>query len=229
VCLAARQLTVTAGGETILGPIDFSVPPSTLAAVIGPNGSGKTTLLRAAAGLIAYRGSIEACDKPAYMPAVPQVDPLALALDVLKAGLYGSSVGVEQAVEEAEKLGVGSLLERMFHTLSSGEKRLVCIARALSRRSRLLLLDEPLAFLDVSNQARVLRALRDYAREKRAAVLASTHELHYLRFFDHVILLRGGSKAYEGPPGGLDKSLLEEVYGVELEEPAPGVYVLPPG
>jgi len=228
VCLSATRLRVEAGGATILGPIDFSVPPATLAAVIGPNGSGKTTLLRAAAGLTRYKGRVDTCDRPAYMPAVPQVDPLALARDVLKAGLYGAPASFEHAVEQARTLGVEWLLERMFHTLSSGEKRLVCIARALARRSKLALLDEPLAFLDVSNQARVLQVLRDYARGRGAAVLASTHELHYIRFFDHVIVLEGGRKRYEGPPEGLSKDLLEEIYGVELEEPAPGVYVLPP-
>ncbi len=225
MCIWARDLTVDAGGKRILDHVSLHVPRQRLVAIIGPNGSGKTTLLRALAGIISHEGQVRVCEPYSYMPAQPQVDPLALSVDVVKAGLYGSQGSLEEAMDWARKLGVDELVYRRFSTLSSGEKRLVCILRALARRPIALLLDEPLSFLDVSNQALVLRVLREYARLRGASVIVTTHELHYLSYFDEILLLDGGRVRFQGPPEELGEEVIEDVYGVKVVMLKPGVFV----
>ncbi len=225
MCVEARGLTVEAGGRKILDGIEVRVERGELAAIIGPNGSGKTTLLRALSGTTRYRGSVEVCKPHSYMPAQPEVDPLALSIDVIRAGLYGTGSTVRDAEPWATKLGVEALLYRRFSTLSSGEKRLICLVRALARKPKALLLDEPLSFLDVSNQALALRTLREYATSRRAAILVSTHEIHYLSYFDKVVLISGGRIRYAGPPSGMEEETLESVYGVPVVMLRPGVFI----
>ncbi len=222
-CLALKNVTVDYGSKRI-GPVSASLDWG-VHALVGPNGAGKSTLLRAAAGLVEYSGAVHLCDKPSYMPATPSVDPLAYVHDVLRAGLYGSRATMEDAIYWLEELGARQFYNRRFSTLSSGEKRLVCIARALSRRSKIVLLDEPLAFLDVTNQALVLRVLRDYTRALSGLVLVTTHELHYLGFFDSILVLDDGRQAYHGSPSGVDASMLSRVYGIEMEEITRGVFI----
>ncbi|MCE4624612.1 MAG: ABC transporter ATP-binding protein [Desulfurococcales archaeon] len=217
-----KGLTVHAGGLRILGVEELSWGRG-MHGVIGPNGSGKTTLLRTLSGVIDYRGTVEVCGHSpkearsmvSYMPSTPVVDPLARARDVIEAGLYGVSRGLD-IEEAAEILGVRHLLDRRFSTLSGGEQRLVCIARAIARRPRLLLLDEPLSFLDLKNSVKVLRLLRELS--SKITVIATSHEVEYVSVFDDILVLRDGSPAYIGASSNIPRGVLEEVYGVGIEE-----------
>ena len=217
-----KGLTVYAGGRRILGVEEINWGQG-MHGIIGPNGSGKTTLLRALSGIIEYKGIVEVCGRRprdvrsmiSYMPSTPLVDPLARAGDVIEAGLYGVSRGLD-VEEAAEILGIRHLLGRRFSTLSGGEQRLVCIARAIARRPRLLLLDEPLSFLDLKNSVKVLRLLRELSR--RITVIITSHEIEYVSVFDDILVLKEGSPAYKGPSSSVPKRVLEEVYGVSIEE-----------
>ena len=226
-CLTVENLTVEYSGRRVLGPISWK-PEGRLVGIIGPNGVGKTTLLMAIAGVTHRKGRVSTCSRPAFMPAQPMVDPLARVRDVIAAGLYGVSPDPNHVSHIIERMGIEGFLDRRFGSLSSGEKRLVCIARTLARKSKVVLLDEPLSFLDVSNQARVLQVLREYAEMVEGVVLATTHELHYLVYFDTILLLFKGRVAYSGDPASLGGEVLERVYGVEIEMLHPGIFVPKP-
>jgi len=220
VCrVRVEGLKVKTSGRTILDVSNLTFEQG-LNGVIGPNGAGKTTLLRALAGLARAEGSLlETCppEETAYVPPTPTVDVLARVEDVIRAGLYGAArPSMSQAVETLAYYGLEDILDRRFSTLSSGEQRLVCIARALGRRPRLLLLDEPLSFLDIRNQVATLNLLESYARENKATIVMTTHNLEYTWRLDTLTLLSRGRPLYHGPAHGLDAKTLSKAYGVPL-------------
>lgn len=232
-----RGLEVRAGGRLLVSVESLRLGPG-LHAIIGPNGAGKTSLLRALAGVVPYRGEASICGRrsPAeardiigYMPAYPEVDLLAMARNVIEAGLYGSRAGEDSVVWASRLVGVDGLLDRRFSTLSGGERRLVCLARVLARRPKVLLLDEPLSFLDLKNVARVIGLLRGIAGDGRI-VLVAGHELQYLSAFDTVTVVSRGATVYSGRPEEVPLALLEEVYETRLVEArVKGFRVILPG
>ncbi|GAB6148106.1 ABC transporter ATP-binding protein [Stetteria hydrogenophila] len=204
-----------------LGPVDLEAGQGEVLVLVGPNASGKTTLLRVLAGILAIRaGEAEACGYKAraggrlpgerlaaYAPAAPQLDPWARVSEVLEAA------GVREAPP-----WLSGILDRRVGELSSGQRRLVDLARALGQRRPLLLVDEPLAFLDVKHQALIAGELVAHARRGGVAVVA-VHELHLVPFIaDRVAVVRDGRVIASGPPGeALDQRLLEEAYGARLQ------------
>ena len=214
---------VVAGGRRILSIDRLDIGPRGLHFIIGPNGAGKTTLLRSISGLARYRGDIRVCDltpamargRVSYIPASIEADKWARVTEVLKAALYGSNSQDSDGIRYAMRLlGIEDLAYRRFGQLSSGEQRLVMIAAGLARMPSLIVADEPLSHLDIYNQVKVLRVLKDASRD--STVIASTHELIHIYTADTITLLDRGRIAYSGPPEDLDPGLVSRVYGVEI-------------
>ncbi len=193
--------------------------------VIGPNGAGKTTLLKVVAGLVRpTRGVIhidghpplKSRDRISYVPAHFATDPLARVIDVADSMNYGKGPGWRDSLRKyLQKLGVGWAEERRMSTLSSGEQRLALLAAALSREPEILIADEPTAYLDLGNQARVFSLLKGLTRDG-VLVIAATHDVNFVKAADRVLLLDGGREAYFGDPDGLGCELLSKAYGVRV-------------
>jgi ABC-type cobalamin/Fe3+-siderophores transport system ATPase subunit len=221
-----RGVSVVLDGSVIVRDVSLEAGPGGLHLVIGPNGAGKTTLLKAIAGVAPFTGVIRLCGLAprdaarlvSFSPSAPAYDPWARVVDVIEAGLYnsGEGAGPGSVMSAAKALGVEGFLYRRFGELSSGEQKLVDLARSLARNPRVLVLDEPLAFLDMRNQARVLRLLKELSRS--VTIIASMHELYFVDYSDQVVLLDGGSAAYHGPPDGLPVDLVRRVYGSGIVE-----------
>jgi iron complex transport system ATP-binding protein len=200
-------------------------------ALVGPNGAGKSTLLKLLAGLLApVEGSVELDGKllrdlPVELRAreialVAQEPPVERGLTVgelVLTGLAphhgswsdGGTTGRARAREALAEAGVAELSGRTLSTLSGGELRRAMVARALVRQPRLLLMDEPLASLDLGAQGRVLGLARAMASRGSAVVLA-LHDLNLaLQEFARVWLLVGGRLVGDGKPG--DVLTLERV------------------
>ncbi len=223
-----KELNVKVENKVILDISNISFRPG-IHAVIGPNGAGKTTLLNVLAGIITPPdSSVSVCgQKPehsrdiiGYLPAMPMVDLLATVENVIEAGLYRARTvnSTENIYKYSKKLGVDRLLTRRFSTLSSGEQKLVCIARVLAREPLILLLDEPFSFLDVSNQVKIFKTIESYTSENNAISIITTHEIHYIDLFDTVTLLKKGRLLYSGMPSELRSELLSEAYGITVRE-----------
>jgi len=185
-------------------------------AVMGPSGSGKTSLLEAVAGLRrAARGRLALdgdvlldSDKGIALPPearrvgyVPQdagLFPHLSAGDNVRFGTRADDAAVASAVATLE---IGGLLERYPASLSGGEKQRVALARALATRPRLLLLDEPLAALDVALRERILPYLLRVRDEWKTPALYVTHNVgEALALAGGVVLLRAGRVEAEGSP-----------------------------
>lgn len=237
--LAVEDVTVRVGEQAILSGVACAAPAGAITALIGPNGAGKSTLIAAILGQRSLAtGRIRFGD--ADITTLPPAERARLAAHVEQSATTTERLNVRDVValgripfqsgwrvpsDPAEdviidtaldEMGVTSLSQRLYHTLSGGEAQRVQIARALAQRPRLLLLDEPTSHLDVQAQLLVLDRLRRLANAG-CTVLLALHDLNLAaRLADHLIVLGAGAVAAEGAPAAvLEPGLLRAVYGVE--------------
>ena len=197
--------------------VDLSLPSQGVSSLFGPSGCGKTTLLRAIAGLEQHRnGFLKVSDMvwqkgEHFVP--PHQRPLGYVfqeaslfphLNVRRNLEYGvrrlpeseRRIPLEQAIELLE---IGSFLERKPDTLSGGERQRVAIARALAVSPKLLLMDEPLAALDVNRKQEILPYIESLHRELDIPVIHVSHSPDEVaRLADHLVLLDSGRVVASG-------------------------------
>ncbi|MBJ3783189.1 ABC transporter ATP-binding protein [Devosia sediminis] len=235
--LVVSAISVRKAAKPILADVSFTAPSGAVTGLIGPNGAGKSTLLAALLGLVPATGaaSFQGHDLPA-MPRRDRARMVALVeqsasteerlsvRDVVALGRIPHESAWQSAPSSADAAiidaaladtGMTAYATRRFDTLSGGEQQRVHLARALAQQPRLLLLDEPTSHLDIAGQLQLMALLRTKAAAG-VTVLIALHDLNLAaRFCDHLVLLSGGTRAAEGPPGEvLTPALLQAVYGV---------------
>lgn len=246
--LEARDLTI----HDRLAPLSLRWQGGQLVALLGPNGSGKSTLLGALAGILPAQGDVllagqsisdmswpELARQRAMLPQrqpqlfhIPVFQVLSLGLD------EGAAPGVRnQAVASlCEALELKDLLARDFSRLSGGEQQRVLIARtllqvwpSLNPAGRVLLLDEPLAGLDLHHQLALLRLLKSLSRQGLLVVLA-IHDINLaIDWVDRVLCLQQGQLVGEGGVEIIDEVLLARVFQIKTDriEAAGRVWFMP--
>ena len=239
--LSAHSLRFAyAGGPLLLDDVSFSLSSGRVLCLLGPNGTGKTTLLRClfglerlSAGYVALDGRdllglgpAEAARLMAYVPQDTSSVFAFLAFEVVLMGrtphlrFMASPTREDRRIarEAMTRLGVAHLAERPFLELSGGERQMVLVARALAQGSRVLVMDEPCAGLDLGNQARILRVIRSLA-EDGYAVLFTTHlPDHAFAVGGDVGLLKGGRlDGPAAPENLLTSTALGRLYGTPIE------------
>jgi iron complex transport system ATP-binding protein len=247
--LAFRNVGFAYGRNPVFRDLDIEVEAGSMTAFLGPNGAGKTTLVRlgcAAArpgsGSIALFGS-DLAELPARLRArlvavVPQeseqtfdftVGELVLLGRAPHLGLFGIETAHDREIagEAMRSTEVEALAGRPFRALSGGEKQRVLLARALAQQPRLLLLDEPTAFLDLRHRLATYALLARLRRESGLTVVVVSHDLNLAsRHCDRLVLLHRGAIAADGAPSDvLQPDTLRSVYEVEVEvheDPASG-------
>ncbi|MFI5285763.1 MAG: metal ABC transporter ATP-binding protein [Candidatus Dormibacteria bacterium] len=235
--LHVDQVSVALAGRQVLEDVSFSVRAGEFTGVIGSNGAGKTTLLRVILGLQRPgSGIVTMPTQPrarrgrsiGYVPQKVLLDPEMpmRAWDLVALGLDGNRFGVpirsqhrRQAVDEMLKAVDAERFAnvRVGH-LSGGEQQRVLIAHALVSRPQLLLLDEPLANLDLGSSQEVVTLLGRVAAEQGVAVLLSAHELNpLLPVMDRVVYIAGG-KAVSGTADEVIRGdVLSRLYGRHVD------------
>lgn len=238
--LSLRGIHVALGERPVLRGVDLEVAPSEVVALVGPNGAGKTTLLRVAsrvlvpdAGEVLFEGrALDRWGRRALSRAVavvPQDTGMpfpfrAGELVVMGRAPHQPLLGfdrqedVDHAGRALERLGIAHFADRSVFELSGGERQLVAFARALAQDPKLLLLDEPTAFLDLRHRVRVLRVVREFAEQGRSALVVS-HDLNLAaRACDRLVVLQEGVIVASGPPEEvMTAELLSRVYGTEAD------------
>jgi zinc/manganese transport system ATP-binding protein len=222
---------VRLGGRQVLSDVSFTVGKGEFAAIIGPNGAGKTTLIRVILGLRptsagrVIKGLGEA--GPGSIGYVPQkivIDsdiPLR-ARDVVALGLDGHKLGFplpskrrrEQVDQALQDVGASGYADARVGELSGGEQQRVLIAHALVSRPQLLLLDEPLANLDLRSEQEIVTVLGKLAREQEIAVLLSAHDMNpLLPVMDRIIYIANGKVATGSTDEVVTSDGLTRLYG----------------
>jgi zinc/manganese transport system ATP-binding protein len=228
--LTVDGVSARLGGREVLREVRFSIKPGEFVGLIGSNGAGKTTLLRVILGLLPPSAGQVRIGRAGigYVPQKIQLDPdMPLrARDLVGLGLDGQRLGIPLPSRSRRKL-VDEMLRAVdaehigdarVGLLSGGEQQRILIAHALISRPGLLLLDEPLANLDIASEQEVVALLARIAKEQRIAVLISAHEMNpLLPVMDRIVYLAAG-RAASGPTDEVVRSeVLSELYGHHVD------------
>ena len=202
-------------GPPVLDHVSIDIARGAVVGIIGPNGSGKTTLLRLLSGTRRpSAGQILIDEVPLQhltrravaqrLAVVPQETQLAFDYTVLEMVLMGRHPHLKlfelegpddfaTARDALQATGTAALEDRLFSTLSGGEKQRVVIAAALAQSSEILLLDEPTASLDLGYQLEVASLVTRLNHERGVTIVVSTHDLNLAATICHqIVMLRRG-------------------------------------
>jgi ABC-type Mn2+/Zn2+ transport system ATPase subunit len=231
--IALHDVEVQRGHTTVLS-VDALEIPRGVTALIGPNGSGKSTLLHAIAGLLPVgKGTVTIGGRPAdrmrrdiayVLQAQHASEHLLVTADEVVGLARSATLGPfrpmrrrdrEAVTRATDRLEVTDLGRRQLAEMSGGQRQRVFVAQGLAQEADVLMLDEPMAGLDVVSMA----TIRSVIEQERAAgrfVLLATHELDDARHADFVVLLKGRVVAAGPPEDALRPECLRAAYGARV-------------
>lgn len=210
--LKTSSLSIGYDKKAVVSDINVSLNEGDIIALIGPNGAGKSTLFKTfSAHIKPVGGKIELFGKDINLyPNNERAKLLGIVLterpddmflkvyDVVAAGRYPYTGMFGKLSDNDEKeikvslelVGVNNLIDRVFNTLSDGEKQKVMIAKAIAQNTPIIMLDEPTAFLDYPSKIELFSLLKKLAKEQKKAILFSSHDLELLlRYTDNIWII----------------------------------------
>lgn len=235
--LSAKDVTVTLSRKDIVKQVSVQVSDGQFVGLLGPNGSGKTTLLksiyrvlRPSAGIVTLDGTdireMSYRESSKRMGVVSQFTNMSFDFTVEEIVLMGRaphkkafSQDTEEdyliAEEALRKVDMLDFKDRMFMTLSGGEKQRILLARTLAQQVDILILDEPTNHLDIKYQIQIMDVVKSLGK----GVLSALHDLNLtLMYCSYVYVLKNGRIVAHGPTDEvITKELIRDVYEVDCE------------
>ena len=235
-----QNATFAIPGRSLLHDISVNFSPNRVYGLIGHNGSGKSTLLKLLTRqheptdgrILLNDKEIRAYSARAYAKEVaylPQQLPAATALTARElvmmgryawSGLLGRTNDADrQAVEQALRLThTEKFADQIVDTLSGGERSRVWLAMCLAQQSRFLLLDEPLAALDIAHQIDVMALVRKLSRDLGLGVIIVIHDINLAaQYCDELVALKQGRLLKTGKPADImTAEVLKDIYSVDM-------------
>lgn len=232
-----QNVDVAFGRHVVLRQLQFEISAGAFVGVIGPNGAGKTTIIRLVLGLQRPNaGTVAVLGEPAgkggrqigYVPQsfVAEPDLPLRARDLVGLGLDGEKWGIplptrarKRRIDEClERVGAQAYANEPVGTLSGGERQRLLIAQALLTSPRILLLDEPLANLDIRSGHEIIELISEIAQESQVTVLFVAHDVNpLLGVMDQVLYLAQGRAVLGDVDQVVRSEVLTELYGQPVE------------
>ncbi len=227
-----KNLSINLAGENVLENINLTIDRGDFIAVLGPNGSGKSTLLKAILGLITpTAGDIKVFGKKikrgnqkiGYSPQAKPFDPdiPITGRDYVSLGLVTNGfasflpiAGVKSKTDKVlRQMDAEDLAHKKLGKMSGGEQQRISLAQALVSDPHLLLLDEPLANLDISYQSEILQRISKYHKEHCHTILLVAHDVNpLLPYIDKVIYLANKHAEIGTPKEVIQEDVLSKLY-----------------
>jgi iron complex transport system ATP-binding protein len=224
--LTLKNVSFNYGGALALRGIDLQIRGSEIVGILGPNGSGKTTLLKIIDGiLIPHDGEVlvrrkrllglRRAEIAKEIAMVSQESHFRFEFSVLEVVLMGrfphlgklqfeGERDMQVALSSLDATHTRELAERSIHKISGGEKQRVLIARALAQEPRVILLDEPTAFLDLKYKREIFQLISSLSADKGLAVIVVTHDVDLSAQYCHrLVLLKNGEIYRAGDPASV--------------------------
>jgi len=218
--------------ETMKIPFDFSLASGTVVALMGENGCGKSSLLKTFAGLLKpVAGSValegksltewaprERAQEISLVRMSSAVPPRMSVSEFVRlgrspySGIFDSRTDVDNRIvdESMALLDVANFANRPIAELSDGERSRVFLAEAVAQQVKILLLDEPNAFLDIPRSHALFRLLKKIAAERNMGIVVSTHSVEYAeRYCDKIMVVNGGTVKVAAAPDARKAGLLD--------------------
>ncbi len=218
--------------ETMKSPFDFSLSSGTVVALMGENGCGKSSLLKTFAGLLSPVAGMVSLEGKTLTEWAPReraqeislvrmssaVPPRMSVSEFVRLGRSPYSGIFDSRTDEDNRivnksmalLDVANFANRPIAELSDGERSRVFLAEAVAQQVKVLLLDEPNAFLDIPRSHALFRLLKKIAVERKMGVVVSTHSVEYAeRYCDKIMVVNGGTVKVAAAPDARKAGLLD--------------------
>ena len=221
--------------------IDLHIKEGEIVSLIGPNGSGKSTFLRLISRLITPKsgevildgkmiGSMKSQDVAKKLAMLPQMQDHQLDLTVgelIEFGRYPHRAAYGKLTTEDEDIihwamdvtRLTRFKNRPLQSLSGGERQRAWIAMAIAQRPKILLLDEPTTFLDISHQLEVMELVQELNEQFGMTVVMVLHDINQAaRYSDRLVVLKAGQVQYDGiPQCVLCREMFQSIFEIDAD------------
>jgi ABC-type cobalamin/Fe3+-siderophores transport system ATPase subunit len=220
-------------GSTFIHDLSFSIPEGGFIGLLGANGSGKSTILKLACGILKpssgqlklwgrdllAQNSRDRAKLISYLPQTLDISVPFTVKELVSMGLYPYDIPPTLSVDEAlDMVGLRDKSDARLTDLSGGERRRTFICMTLVQGAGLLLLDEPLANLDIKYQIELVKLLKNLRETRNIAVIMALHDINMALQFENVMLIKDGNLIGSGRPGEiLSQGMLKQAFDVDVE------------
>lgn len=219
--------------KRLIADLSFSLGEGEFIGFLGANGSGKSTILKLASGILKpSSGGVKLWGKDlrtlknrdrakliSYLPQTLDITVPFTVGELVSMGLYPYDIPPSMTVDEAlDMVGLAAKAGAHLADLSGGERRRTFIAMTLVQGAGLLLLDEPLANLDIKYQMELVKLLRRLREVRNISVVMALHDINIALQFDTVMLIKDGNMIGLGKPEAvLTRDMLKQAFDVSME------------